>query len=105
MISFKFAAIGLAFFGIAGCVAGVDGQYSDTKTAATTGFPELALELGRVRSDCVLQAADWEAVFIKNNITTSRRVSNALTGMQQNGQAIYFQDKRVLTIAADYCGK
>lgn len=105
MLNFKKSIVGGCILLLAGCVGGVDGQYSDTKTAATSGFPELARELGRVRGDCVLQAADWEAVFIKNNITTSRRVSNALTGMQQNGQAIYFQEKRVLTIAADYCGK
>ncbi|WP_299423316.1 hypothetical protein [uncultured Shimia sp.] len=89
---------------LTGCM-GVDGQYSDPKIAAQNGFPELALQLGRLRSDCVLQAADWEPVFIRNKITTASRVSNTLTGMQQNGQIIFFQDKRVIAVTADYCGK
>ncbi|MFY0659296.1 MAG: hypothetical protein JXR15_02300 [Shimia sp.] len=89
---------------LAGCM-GVDGQYSDPKIATQNGFPELALQLGRVRSDCVLQATDWEPVFIENKITTASRVSKTLTGMQQNRQIIFFEDKRVIAVTAEYCVK
>ncbi len=63
------------------------------------------MQLGRVRSDCVLQAADWEPVFIENKITTAPRVSNMLTGMQQNGQIIFFDDIRVIAVTAKFCRK
>ena len=82
----------------------VDPKYSSARTAADDGFPELALELGRVDpEDCVLEADQWEPVFIRNNITTGKRVSNALNGMQRNKQIIYFQEKRVIAVAADFC--
>jgi len=93
-------------FALSGCVtAGVDSIYSDKSRAVAGGggFPELAAELGALKSDCVLERADWEAAFIARNITSSRRVSNALNGLNNNGQAIYFQDRGVLAIAAEFC--
>ncbi|WP_170327837.1 hypothetical protein [Ruegeria arenilitoris] len=100
----SFLALSVLAVSAAGC-ADFDPKYSDLKEGATNGFPELAFQLGRVREDCVLQASDWEPVFIENHITSSRRVTNALNGMNQNGQIIYFQDKRVIAVTAAYCQK
>ncbi len=89
---------------VSGCIT-VEPKYSDEKIAAKEGFPEIALQLGRVKPDCVLSSEVWEPVFIANNITTSRRVSNTLQGMVDNGQIMYFQDKRVIAVGANYCQK
>ena len=82
----------------------IDSKYSNIEHGMKYGFPELAYELGRVKSNCVVTAKEWEPVFVRNHITTKRRVANTLNGMIANGQAKYFQDKRVLAITAKYCG-
>ncbi|MBY6066890.1 hypothetical protein KUW17_09065 [Leisingera aquaemixtae] len=102
----KKAALGLSAVLLTAACMDVDPKYSDLNESAANGFPELALQLGRVNPPkCVLQASEWEPVFIKNNITTGHRVTNALNGMVQNGQILYFQDKRVIAVTAAYCGK
>lgn len=103
----KYTGLFIFFVSLVACgnVGGVDIKYSDTKHASQYGYPEIAQQLGKVDTDCVLDASQWEPVFVNNNITTGRRVTNTLQGMKDNGQIIYFQDKRVIAVSAKYCNK
>ncbi|KQI68518.1 hypothetical protein AN189_09390 [Loktanella sp. 3ANDIMAR09] len=87
-------------------VAGVDTRYSDVSFSqvGSGGFPELARDLGTLSAPgCVMDRATWSDAFVERNITTSRRVSNALSAMTNNGQATYDQGAGVLTIAPEFC--
>lgn len=100
----KMARISLALplLLIAGCM-GVDGKYSSFKHGEKYGYPEMAELLGSKSTYCTLTPAQWEPVFVEQNVTTSRRVSNTLQSMWRKDQISFDKSTRTVTVLPPFC--
>ncbi len=78
---------------------------SELDLQTDNGYPKIALELGRVKNDCLLEQEEWLPILQSNNFETKRQHRAVFKAMRDHAQLVYLEKTNDVAISAKYCQK